>query len=160
MWITRATPQSEHHGQGRGFTLIELLVVIAIIGILAVVSTVSLTQARRRARDTRRVADIQQVRNALVLYSNLRADYPAGEAVNLGEGEARCLDDDGLHAACAASRQVIMARVPGEQTVGHPEYVYARVDANQYRITFGLEGPIGDLAGGSCTAGPDAITCP
>ena len=152
MWITSRKTK-------KGFTLIELLVVIAIIGILAVVSTVSLTQARRRARDTKRVSDIQQMRNALVLYSNFRADYPAGAGVNLGEDAARCLDDDGLHASCAVGRQIIMERVPGEAVNGHPEFVYTRVDANQYQITFQLEGPIGDLVGGSCTAGPDVITC-
>ena len=145
--------------KNKGFTLIELLVVIAIIGILAVVSAVSLTQARRRARDTRRVADIQQIRSALILYSNLRADYPEGSEVNLGEGDARCLDDDGLHASCAAGRQIIMERVPGEAESGRPEYVYTRGDTNQYAITFQLEGPIGDLAGGNCTADSEAITC-
>ncbi|MBI2552532.1 type II secretion system protein [Candidatus Uhrbacteria bacterium] len=143
----------------KGFTLIELLVVIAIIGILAVVSAVSLNQARRRARDTKRVADIQQLRNAMLLYSNSRADYPAGSGVNLGEGNARCLDDDGLHDNCAPGGLLIMERVPGEATNGHPEYVYTRVDANEYQITFQLEGPIGDLAGGNCTADSEAITC-
>ncbi len=52
----------------RGFTLIELLVVIAIIGLLASVVLVSLNSTRKKARDTKRVADIDQIYKALNLY--------------------------------------------------------------------------------------------
>ncbi|MBY0294116.1 prepilin-type N-terminal cleavage/methylation domain-containing protein [Patescibacteria group bacterium] len=60
----------------RGFTLIELLVVIAIIGLLSSVVLASLTAARARARDTRRVADLIQVRNALESYYSSNGAYP------------------------------------------------------------------------------------
>lgn len=51
-----------------GFTLIELLVVISIIGLLATVVLVSLNRARIKARDTRRIADMNQIMTALTLY--------------------------------------------------------------------------------------------
>ncbi len=61
----------------RGFTLIELLVVIAIIGILSSVVLASLNSARQKSRDSRRVADVKQIQNALELYYDASSTYPA-----------------------------------------------------------------------------------
>ncbi|MCX6793300.1 MAG: prepilin-type N-terminal cleavage/methylation domain-containing protein [Candidatus Falkowbacteria bacterium] len=55
-----------------GFTLIELLVVIAIIGVLSTMAIIALGNARAKARDSKRVADIKQISTALELYY---ADY-------------------------------------------------------------------------------------
>ena len=60
----------------KGFTLIELLIVIAIIGLLATLAIVSLTTAQRKARDTKRIADIKQLQNAVELYYSETAAYP------------------------------------------------------------------------------------
>jgi len=60
----------------RGFTLIELLVVIAIIGILSSVVLASLSSARLKARDSKRVSDLDQIRVALEMYFDANGTYP------------------------------------------------------------------------------------
>jgi prepilin-type N-terminal cleavage/methylation domain-containing protein len=63
--------------KSRGFTLIELLVVIAIIGILSSVIFASLSIAREKSRDSKRVAEVGQVRKALEIYYDMNQTYPS-----------------------------------------------------------------------------------
>jgi prepilin-type N-terminal cleavage/methylation domain-containing protein len=48
-----------------GFTLIELLVVISIIGLLASVVLVSLTTAKEKAKRTKAISDLRNIRTAM-----------------------------------------------------------------------------------------------
>lgn len=59
-----------------GFTLIELLVVIAIIGLLSSIAVASLNSARMKARDTRRIENLRQIRLALELFFDAKGYYP------------------------------------------------------------------------------------
>lgn len=55
----------------KGFTLIELIVVIGILGLAASIVLGALNSARAKSRDARRIADLQQIDNALgLLYSD------------------------------------------------------------------------------------------
>ena len=51
-----------------GFSLVEMLTVVALIGILAGLVVASLLQARKVARDRRRVSDIRLIHSALQAY--------------------------------------------------------------------------------------------
>lgn len=74
-------------GKQKGFTLLELLVVIGIIGLLASIIVVNLTGARRRARDTKRVADIRNLQTASEDYYGKNGKYPTviGDLVTGGQ---------------------------------------------------------------------------
>src|SRR3989339_381692 len=61
----------------KGFTLVELLVVIAIIGLLSTFAVVSLNEARLKARDARRLADVKQMMTALEIYYSSCGRYPS-----------------------------------------------------------------------------------
>ena len=53
----------------KGLTLIELMVVILIIAFIATIAMAVVKNARTRARDTKRIYDIQQYAKAIRLYA-------------------------------------------------------------------------------------------
>jgi prepilin-type N-terminal cleavage/methylation domain-containing protein len=61
-----------------GFTMIELLVVSTIIIVLTTIGLVSYSSASRNGRNAKRKADLEVVRQALVLYRNAEGSYPSG----------------------------------------------------------------------------------
>lgn len=62
--------------RGQGFTIIELLVVISIISLLSSITLVSVNNARIKARDTKRLADLRQLQTALEIYFDTHSSYP------------------------------------------------------------------------------------
>lgn len=59
----------------RGFTLFELLVSISIIGILTALVSVSFSAAQKKARDARRMEDMNAIKTAAEQFYSLSADY-------------------------------------------------------------------------------------
>ncbi len=134
-----------------GFTLIELLVVIAIIGILATLAVVSLQQARKNARDVKRVADIKQIQTALELYFNDQGYYPASTSVT---------------SSISYGPFVYMATLPkaplpadGNCSSDSNQYVYSEqgADNGSYSISFCLGSKTGSLEGESKCAFPGGV---
>lgn len=63
----------------RGFTLIELLVVIAIIGLLSTIIAAPIQNARKKARDSKKIAEMKAIQLALDQYAEAnQAQYPYG----------------------------------------------------------------------------------
>ncbi len=60
----------------QGFTLIELLVVVAIIGLLLSLISVTFNTTRLKARDTRRISDMKQLKAGMDLYYSNGGGYP------------------------------------------------------------------------------------
>jgi len=61
----------------RGFTLIEILVVVTIIGVLATIGAGTYTTLTKNSLDTRRKADLEEIRAALEMYKSNNGSYPA-----------------------------------------------------------------------------------
>lgn len=100
----------------RGFTLIELLVVIAIIGILASIVLVSLNNARSKARDVKRVADIRQLQLALEGFYDDTQTYPGGDGA-----ATTC---SGIAATLTALVPNYIAALPLDPGAGQLAYAY------------------------------------
>jgi len=79
----------------RGFTLIELLVVIAIIGILSSIVLASLSHARTKAKDTRRISDMEQIRIALEMFFVDKGHYPGNSVEGVSNLGEQIGDDNG-----------------------------------------------------------------
>jgi prepilin-type N-terminal cleavage/methylation domain-containing protein len=64
----------------KGFSLIELLVVIGIIASIVALAIPNYLGARQRAQDSKKKQEMNQLKNALRLYYNDYASYPADAA--------------------------------------------------------------------------------
>ncbi len=87
-----------------GFTIIELLVVVALIGLIASVVIVTIDQARAKARDTKRKADLAQIQVALELYRNEHGTFQVLGSGNLGGGMGRLSFENGAQYSTAVTR--------------------------------------------------------
>lgn len=119
----------------RGFTLIELLVVIAIIGILAGTLIYSYSGVRGRARDAKRISELDQVKQALQLYSQDNTTYPV---------EATCTDISTMTSTFQPTgKPAYLPQIPSDPNVGTgstwPNYCYISPDGSRFTLWAKLE---------------------
>ena len=158
----------------KGFTLIELLVVIGIIALLSTLAVVALNNARLKARDAKRVADVKQIQTALELYYQEATAYPnqtAAGALALGKLTDCTTACDTISStngvAAAAAGTTYMGLIPGDPS-GTAECTAASTSAciasyitdtttSDYEILFYLEGATGSLGAGVNCANENGI---
>ncbi|MFA7300924.1 MAG: type II secretion system protein [Candidatus Shapirobacteria bacterium] len=62
--------------RNKGFTLVELLVVMTIIVVISSVAMVSYVGSGKKARDSRRIADLEKIRLSLEMAKQVGSTYP------------------------------------------------------------------------------------
>ncbi|MEK7069132.1 MAG: prepilin-type N-terminal cleavage/methylation domain-containing protein [Patescibacteria group bacterium] len=118
-----------HEGRA-GFTLVELLVVIAIIGLLASIVMASLSSVQSKARDTKRIEDVNQVRKALTIYSSSFNNYPIATATTTLTATSTV--------GSALMSSGAMPRMPQDPSIYQYNYV-SNAEGSSYNINFCLE---------------------
>ena len=126
--------------KSKGFSLIELIVVITIIAVITAVGTVSFSTTNKKARDGRRLADLEKIRMSLEVMRQVGTTYP---------GSLPVLAPTYLNAVPVG---------PSQDT-----YLYTQ-GATRYTYTLDawmeLQTPNIDPPAGSCgTVGGVAVTC-
>jgi prepilin-type N-terminal cleavage/methylation domain-containing protein len=78
----------------KGFTLIELLIVVAILGTLAAITTITIGNARARARDSQRKADLAVIKQAIQAWTLGNNDEPPPSGSTDGEPQCKTTGND------------------------------------------------------------------
>ncbi len=123
-----------------GFTRLEVLLAAGVALVLVIPMVLGVQDTRRRARDAMRVSNVRQAQAALETYRAKKASYPAAAS-------DMPADDVALVQA--------MGYAPAPEGC-NPRGASACVD---YHLSFTLEGVIGGLPGGVCTATVQGLSC-
>ena len=129
---------TKNRNRERGFTLIEIMVVILILGLLATIVAQSLRGATDKAKRTKAMADIAQLKTALDRYYIDNGGYPTTDqglqalVTRPSSGRIPANYEDGGY----------IQRVPLDPW-GNP-YAYQCQDGNTYLLkSFGADGAEG-----------------
>ncbi len=137
--------------KANAFTMIELLVVILIIGTLFSLALLSLGNARRTARDAKRVADIKQIQFALEIYYRDNGEYPVDISSSIATGSTVYIST------------VPTAPTPADGDCTDEGNIYTYVQqslGSSYTIDFCLGSQAGELIAGTKRATPEGIITP
>lgn len=119
----------------KGFTLFELLVSISIIAILTAIASMSFSVAQKKARDSRRISDMNSIQKAAEQYYSLaNYSYPAT-----------------VTEAWTINSQTVLEMFPNDpKSVGWTAY-NPTFTAISYCVCSALENNIGNSTNNSCT---------
>ena len=130
-----------------GFTLVELLIVMAIIGIIASIGLGGFYSSQAKARDAKRKANLSQIADALELYYNDKAKYPAaGTGANVGKimgcgagGTTVCTWGETAFSNTTTGT-VYMTKLPTDPLPDRYKYYYKTASSNsKYQLYARLE---------------------
>jgi prepilin-type N-terminal cleavage/methylation domain-containing protein len=127
-----------------GFTLIEILLVVAIMGLLSSIIFVSLTQARIKARDAKRKADIKSLITAIHLYHSVNNQYPSGGALGTPNSET---DVQNLSSFLVPN---FLPKIPDDPNPVSSNYKYVWGNASAQAQEFGVLVPFSNDGGIDC----------
>jgi len=111
-----------------------------VILLLTVPMLLGVLDQRRRTRDTQKVSQVRQAQAALETFRTRNGSYPSAAQDLSG-------NDASLASAFAYEAQPQGCAADQAET------------CRSYVLRFTLEGQIGTLRGGTCTAGPDGLSC-
>ena len=140
-----------------GFTLIEILVVVAIISILVGSVLVGLGPAQRQGRDTRRIADLRQIQNALELYFAKCGYYPGTAQSTATCGAYQAVSTWGDLTTALTGSSLGVSQIPNDPTSGK-NYVYGS-DGTGYVLGATLEDPNNPVLQRSVKGTNYSVTC-
>ncbi len=115
-----------------GFTFIELLVVITIIGIIFSSGVVAYSAITVRSRNTRRISDVESIRQSLEMCRSLTGKYPDSSSVYQSDVSNSVL-------TCTVGGvpgAQLMSKTPVDpKPCGTTAYTYTRVDDTTYTLS-------------------------
>lgn len=126
-----------------GFTLLELLIVVAIIGILISLGVVSYSSAQKKARDSKRRADMKAMQAAWEQYYADKSAYPV---------------------TCSGNMSVYMpSGLPSDPKTGASYVTDANCSVTSYCFCATLESGTGNAAAAAnsptCAYGSGSVYC-
>lgn len=128
----------------KGFTLFELLVSISIIAILVAVASTSFSAAQKKARDSRRMEDMETVRKAAEQYYMLNnGNYPYSGGTPSAPWTAGT--------AWSVNGQNVLPSFPKDpKGASYTQYNATTTTASAYCLCALLENKVGNSSSNAC----------